>query len=171
MSGLKGKQHLPASRIEISRAIYDERLFDHRFGKHTPANNPGEEPEKRCSLLATLCRRKCTPPKCSAAAVLSWIRSFLPILEWLPKYELKKNLLSDLTGGLTVGIMHIPQGATLFFVYLFSFALSNLCFSQSFCLLPAKVFRRDAVQGYSSVAERAVLTESRDFALNRVFAT
>uniref|UniRef100_A0A914YD93 SLC26A/SulP transporter domain-containing protein n=1 Tax=Panagrolaimus superbus TaxID=310955 RepID=A0A914YD93_9BILA len=34
----------------------------------------------------------------------------IPILEWLPKYDFKKCFFRDLIGGLTVGIMHVPQG-------------------------------------------------------------
>ncbi|VDM48095.1 unnamed protein product [Toxocara canis] len=42
--------------------------------------------------------------------LLSSFLSFLPILQWLPKYQLKKDLSGDIIGGLTVGIMHVPQG-------------------------------------------------------------
>ncbi|MEN0005236.1 MAG: solute carrier family 26 protein [Bacteroidota bacterium] len=37
------------------------------------------------------------------------IRSYLPILDWLPKYR-TKVLKNDLAAGLTVGVMLIPQG-------------------------------------------------------------
>jgi len=37
------------------------------------------------------------------------IKSYLPILEWLPKYE-KTQFRGDLSAGITVGIMLIPQG-------------------------------------------------------------
>lgn len=37
------------------------------------------------------------------------IKNFLPILEWLPNYK-KTDLQGDLSAGLTVGIMLIPQG-------------------------------------------------------------
>ncbi|AFL86028.1 high affinity sulfate transporter 1 [Belliella baltica DSM 15883] len=37
------------------------------------------------------------------------LKSYLPILEWLPKYK-KTDLQGDLSAGLTVGIMLIPQG-------------------------------------------------------------
>ncbi|CAD6193717.1 unnamed protein product [Caenorhabditis auriculariae] len=35
---------------------------------------------------------------------------FVPILDWLPKYKWKKWIQGDLIAGLTVGIMHVPQG-------------------------------------------------------------
>ncbi|KAJ1347411.1 hypothetical protein KIN20_002463 [Parelaphostrongylus tenuis] len=34
----------------------------------------------------------------------------MPILDWLPRYVFKENLLPDIIGGLTTGIMHVPQG-------------------------------------------------------------
>ncbi len=37
------------------------------------------------------------------------LKKYLPILDWLPNYK-KKNLQGDLSAGLTVGIMLIPQG-------------------------------------------------------------
>jgi SulP family sulfate permease len=37
------------------------------------------------------------------------IKNYLPILQWLPKYE-RSQLKGDLSAGLTVGIMLIPQG-------------------------------------------------------------
>jgi SulP family sulfate permease len=37
------------------------------------------------------------------------IKSFFPILEWLPNYR-KSNINGDLSAGITVGIMLIPQG-------------------------------------------------------------
>lgn len=38
------------------------------------------------------------------------IVSLFPILDWLPKYEWKKNIINDIVSGFTVAIMHIPQG-------------------------------------------------------------
>ena len=37
------------------------------------------------------------------------IKDYLPILDWLPNYD-KRNLSGDLSAGLTVGVMLIPQG-------------------------------------------------------------
>lgn len=35
---------------------------------------------------------------------------FIPILQWLPKYSLKRDLMGDITAGVTTAVMHIPQG-------------------------------------------------------------
>ncbi|WP_010135209.1 SulP family inorganic anion transporter [Ochrovirga pacifica] len=38
------------------------------------------------------------------------MKKAIPILEWLPKYNYKKYLKADVVGGMTVGIVLIPQG-------------------------------------------------------------
>src|SRR5690606_36329143 len=37
------------------------------------------------------------------------LKKFLPVLEWLPRYK-KADFIGDLSAGLTVGMMLIPQG-------------------------------------------------------------
>ncbi|XP_062534825.1 prestin-like [Armigeres subalbatus] len=46
--------------------------------------------------------RSCNP----FAALLK----FIPILQWLPKYNCKTDLMGDITAGITVAVMQIPQG-------------------------------------------------------------
>jgi hypothetical protein len=38
------------------------------------------------------------------------IENFCPVLQWIPKYSARDNLMSDVVSGFTVAIMHIPQG-------------------------------------------------------------
>ena len=38
------------------------------------------------------------------------ILSFFPILNWLPKYSVKNDLIPDAIAGFTISILHIPQG-------------------------------------------------------------
>ena len=33
-----------------------------------------------------------------------------PVLKWLPKYKVKDDLMGDIISGITVAVMHIPQG-------------------------------------------------------------
>ncbi|VDO51460.1 unnamed protein product [Onchocerca flexuosa] len=42
-----------------------------------------------------------------------WLMNFVPILQWLPKYNWKTDTLHDVIGGLTIGVMHIPQSLLL----------------------------------------------------------
>ncbi|VIO91440.1 Uncharacterized protein BM_BM7445 [Brugia malayi] len=42
--------------------------------------------------------------------ILKSVLSFFPILHWLPRYNWKRDLNGDIIGGLTVGIMQVPQG-------------------------------------------------------------
>lgn len=43
----------------------------------------------------------------------NFIIDFFPIISWLPKYQWKKDIINDIVGGLTVGIMHVPQGTLI----------------------------------------------------------
>ena len=38
------------------------------------------------------------------------LRSVLPITKWVPEYDVKRDLLNDIAAGITVGIVHLPQG-------------------------------------------------------------
>ncbi|XP_007671512.1 sulfate transporter [Ornithorhynchus anatinus] len=49
------------------------------------------------------------PCRCSAAKVKERVFSFLPVLQWLPKYKFKKYILGDVMSGLIVGILLVPQ--------------------------------------------------------------
>lgn len=40
----------------------------------------------------------------------STLLGFVPILQWLPKYHCKTDLMGDITAGITVAVMQIPQG-------------------------------------------------------------
>lgn len=47
--------------------------------------------------------------QCSITKVRNGIFDFLPVLRWLPKYDVKKNILGDVMSGLIVGILLVPQ--------------------------------------------------------------
>lgn len=39
-----------------------------------------------------------------------FLLNLFPIFGWLPKYDWKNSLTSDVVGGITVGVLQIPQG-------------------------------------------------------------
>lgn len=46
---------------------------------------------------------------------LQMVKNTIPVLEWLPKYSCKNYFMGDLMAGVTVAVMHIPQGKVLIF--------------------------------------------------------
>lgn len=90
--------------ITIARKVYDENLLASAHG-HSGYEESGDKKQYLRSL-----REKLSSCSCSASGFPSLLARLAPILRWLPKYNLKKDLSADITGGVTVGIMHIPQG-------------------------------------------------------------
>ncbi|KAL1249673.1 hypothetical protein QQF64_020678 [Cirrhinus molitorella] len=48
--------------------------------------------------------------RCSVGQWKIWILTWIPLLSWIPKYSIRENGLGDLVSGVSVGIMHLPQG-------------------------------------------------------------
>lgn len=48
--------------------------------------------------------------KAKQRGVWDWLAVFLPCIGWLSKYSVKDNLLMDLTAGISIGFMVVPQG-------------------------------------------------------------
>ncbi|KAK7084600.1 hypothetical protein SK128_021036 [Halocaridina rubra] len=69
---------------------------------YDPGTNPGI-----CERIRNSAANSC---RCSGSCVKKSITARLPILQWLPEYSLKDSLLGDAIAGVTVAIMHIPQG-------------------------------------------------------------
>ena len=93
--------------INITRKVYDENCLT-----ATRRHSRSEESSNKNHYLRTV-YRKLASCRCSWHGVFSFLFRLAPILRWLPKYNMKKDLSADITGGVTVGIMHIPQGNIL----------------------------------------------------------
>ncbi|XP_043081488.1 solute carrier family 26 member 10 [Puntigrus tetrazona] len=88
-----------SASVAVYRNIYTEDRFRQTYG--TEDRSRGRE--RLRDRLAQRC-------SCSQVDCLHLLKKRLPVCSWLPKYKLKKWLLGDIIAGLTVGIVHIPQG-------------------------------------------------------------
>ncbi|XP_793050.4 pendrin isoform X3 [Strongylocentrotus purpuratus] len=86
--------------VVVSRPAYTEQSFQEQ---HT------ENIKEQVTLLTRL-RRKAGKCSCTPSTVKKFFFSVIPILSWLPKYEIKSTLPRDLISGFTVGIFRIPHG-------------------------------------------------------------
>ena len=91
-------------RINLSRHVYNEQEFTESFIKRDDYVSSSEIDN---SSFAKSFKRHFFPTRCTCKDVL---RSWFPIVEWLPTYNLRQDVAHDIAGGLTVAIMHIPQG-------------------------------------------------------------
>ena len=91
--------------IIITRKVRDESFF-----AGTQCHSSCEESVNVKTFLRVVQRKVSSCTCLKAKGVCSFIRRLAPVLRWLPKYSWKEDLLPDITGGITVGIMHIPLG-------------------------------------------------------------
>ena len=87
--------------IIIARKVRDESFF---AGTHC------EDSVNVKTYLRTVQRKVSSCTCLTANGFCSFINRLAPVLRWLPKYNWREDLLPDVTGGVTVGIMHIPLG-------------------------------------------------------------
>ncbi|VDP11419.1 unnamed protein product [Onchocerca flexuosa] len=77
--------------------LQERETFELKYSRKQP------QVEKLCSIEKV--KLKLLPKN-----ILKSTLSFFPIFHWLPRYSWKRDLNGDIIGGLTVGIMQVPQG-------------------------------------------------------------
>lgn len=83
----------PFNYISIQRNIMDDEELNKKYGK----------PYQRDSIIKQI-------TKCCSCNPISCITSLFPIFVWLPKYQFKQYILSDIIAGFTLAVLQIPQG-------------------------------------------------------------
>nr|XP_060621033.1 sulfate transporter [Anolis sagrei ordinatus]XP_060621034.1 sulfate transporter [Anolis sagrei ordinatus] len=85
-------------------------LAEEHDGKQSHHPRIALEPiEKRTDIKAWAVKKVKKKCSCTPAIAKDLVFSFLPVLKWLPKYNVKEDLLGDLMSGLIVGILLVPQ--------------------------------------------------------------
>uniref|UniRef100_A0A915CL43 SLC26A/SulP transporter domain-containing protein n=1 Tax=Ditylenchus dipsaci TaxID=166011 RepID=A0A915CL43_9BILA len=80
------------------RSTYlNQEQFDQTF-QFQPPKKFRLNLKRHCHCLQSLC------------SCFTFFYSFFPILQWLPEYKWRDNLVGDFMSGLTVGVIHVPQG-------------------------------------------------------------
>ncbi|XP_035518667.1 solute carrier family 26 member 6, like [Morone saxatilis] len=86
-------------KYRVEREVLDEQRLEEVTQRKTYADTHPSLTERLKDSL------RCTIPKLKRS-----VMSSLPVLYWLPKYSVWDYGMPDLISGISVGIMHLPQG-------------------------------------------------------------
>ena len=85
--------------IDVKRDAIDWDEFSVKYGRTPPKVMPFY---RQAFAEVCICWKR--------FSFISWFFSLFPIIHWLPKYKPKSDLLPDFIAGITISILHIPQG-------------------------------------------------------------
>ena len=86
-------------RVKVSRPIYTEGEFQKEY-KYLEEN-----PSIQQKVLKSIREIQCTPK-----SAWNFVQRLVPILNWLPRYNIRDDMFGDILSGITTAIMRIPQG-------------------------------------------------------------
>lgn len=105
--------HRQSPEIDIARNVYDENFFTATKRDRFPSSNKDDSVKK--NYYWRVVHPKLSSCSCSWKGLISFLAGLMPIIRWLPKYNFKEDLFPDLNGGVTVAVMHVPQGIGIFY--------------------------------------------------------
>lgn len=94
-------------KVKVSRKVLNQPHFEDHF-------ESGDRYSKTLKERVQEVKEKCT---LSTSCMKSFLLKIFPFIGIMSNYKPKEDLLGDVVSGLTVGIMHIPQGKQLFIIF------------------------------------------------------
>lgn len=88
------------AKVVIDRPIFNQQKLEEGYEVTVRPQNS----------LKTTCLKACSKCTCSKKCARNFLYGIFPFLSILRGYSLRADLPNDVISGLTVGIMHIPQG-------------------------------------------------------------
>ncbi|XP_066528454.1 solute carrier family 26 member 9-like [Hoplias malabaricus] len=107
-------------RYNVNRPAYSLPEFDEEFERKRRSFPLGDKVKKVF--------------RCSSGRLKSLLFRHLPILSWLPKFNFRQNLLTDVISGVSAGTIQVPQGMA--FALLANLPPVNGLYSSFFPLIP-----------------------------------
>ncbi len=102
------RKHDVRNRVQVSRPIYSENDFQQKYKYMEDHVGTREQIQRKLKEI-----------DCSPKGGCNVIVGLLPILQWLPGYHLREDILGDVISGLTTAVMRIPQGKAKVEVFIF----------------------------------------------------
>ncbi|KAI3387184.1 hypothetical protein SNEBB_005217 [Seison nebaliae] len=118
---------VPIRELDISRTIYMQSEFDEEACKTSSIANEesvksiAQQIERTPNFLPKLeknddgtirekIEEKCINCQCNVKCIKSVIKKRIPMISTLISYNFRDDLIGDVSSGLTIGVMQIPQG-------------------------------------------------------------
>ncbi|XP_048717925.2 sulfate transporter isoform X2 [Caretta caretta] len=99
-----------AAEVELSHVQSASEMAEGENDTHIFQPTMFLEPQETSIDMKALLVKKVTKTcSCTPTKVKDLIFSFLPVLQWVPKYKLREYLLGDIMSGVIVGILLVPQ--------------------------------------------------------------
>lgn len=76
--------------------------------QHSITSNSNSNSSKTILNSACKCLKKYYKP--SKMCSLAFLNNRFSFVGWLKNYKIKENIIKDLIGGITIGVLQIPQG-------------------------------------------------------------
>ena len=90
-------------RLHVSRPVYSQETFDAvESARGANARDDRTATQKLGDKLTKFCH-------CDKKRATDFVFNLVPVLRWLPKYDLKTNLIGDIMAGFTISVLHLPQ--------------------------------------------------------------